>query len=55
MLEYNTTFSPLKRLKGGRAIREQTIGIAIISKRDFDNATYDLSCTSMHCKGFLET
>ena len=43
--EYNIIFPTVE--KTGRkpcSIREQIIGIAMVSKRDFDNVTYDLSC-----------
>ena len=36
------------------SIREQVIGIVIVSKRDFDNVTGVVTST-MHCRGFLET
>ena len=42
MLEYNITFPTIE--KTGRklcCIREQLIGIAMVSKRDFDSVTCD--------------
>ena len=45
--EYNIIFPTIE--KTGRnpcSVREQIIGIAVVSKRDFDNVTCDWSCGS---------
>ena len=47
ILEYNIIFPTVE--KTGRkpcSVREQIIGIAMVSKRDFDNVTCDWSCSS---------
>ena len=47
LVEYNIIFPTIE--KTGRkpcCIREQIIGIAMVSKRDFDNVTCNWSCSS---------
>ena len=44
-LEYKIILPPSKRLKKKPCSnREQIMGIAMVSERDFDNVTYDWSC-----------
>ena len=42
ILEYFPTIEETKR--NPCSVREQIIGIAMVSKRDFDNVTYDWIC-----------
>ena len=45
ILEYNIVISTTEQTRRKPCcIREQTIGIAMVSKRDLDNVTFDWSC-----------
>ena len=46
-LEYNTTFPTIEKTERKPcSIRKQMIDIVMVSKRDFDNVTYDWGCNS---------